>query len=73
MFDYVKAVDKVVDLFEDLGFRPDKEPLRQFLLLMLTSAYKVKAVSQDLSNDTLGGDLFQTLDCINSNGDFLGS
>lgn len=48
------AAEKVLELLTNLGFESGKDPFRHVLLLMLTSAYKMKVVREDMSNEHTG-------------------
>jgi hypothetical protein len=49
-----RVADKIIEVLENNGFQSDKEQARQILILLAIGSYKVKAVTQDLSNELVG-------------------
>ena len=45
---------RIIDLLENNGFQVDMDPARHILLKLVIGSYKVKAVTQDLTNKQLG-------------------
>ena len=52
--DYTKINRRIIDLLENNGFQVDMNPARHILLKLVIGSYKVKAVTQDLTNKQLG-------------------
>lgn len=61
-YNYTKIIDRLIDLLENNGFQVDKDPARRVLLKLVIGSYKVKAVTQDLTNEQLGELLIKDID-----------
>ena len=53
-YNYTKIIGRIIDLLENNGFQVDMDPARDILLKLVIGSYKVKAVTQDLTNEQLG-------------------
>src|SRR5215467_1521549 len=53
-YNYTKIIGRIIDLLENNGFQVDMEPERLILLKLVMRSYKVKTVTQDLTNEQLG-------------------
>src|SRR5215831_19048252 len=53
-YNYTKINRRIIDLLENNGFQVDMNPARHILLKLVIGSYKVKAVTQDLTNKQLG-------------------
>jgi hypothetical protein len=53
-YNYTKINCRIIDLLENNGFQVDMDPARHILLKLVIGSYKVKAVTQDLTNKQLG-------------------
>ena len=53
-YNYTKINRRIFDLLENNGFQVDMDPARHILLKLAIGSYKVKAVTQDLTNKQLG-------------------
>src|SRR5215467_349723 len=53
-YNYTKIIGRIIHLLENNGFQVDMDPARDILLKLVIGSYKVKAVTQDLTNEQLG-------------------
>ena len=53
-YNYTKIIGRIIDLLENNGFQVDMDPARHILLKLVIGSYKVKAVTQHLTNKQIG-------------------
>lgn len=49
-----RVANKIIEILESNGFQSDKDQARHILILLAIGSYKVKAVTQDMSNESVG-------------------